>query len=374
MHVEFDPTGTVTGLGEAINRLHTDPTVRAALVFAADGNDLPAGAMNDAISASPLPLLGGIFPAIAHASKNHEQGTLVVGLDHLPDYGVIDTLSAPDTAFEPAISAFADTWPDEPHDATYLVVVDGLAARTSDLIEALFFSLGLEHNFIGGGAGSLSLQQSPCIITPEGLHADSALVARLALPSAIGVSHGWQPISETMTVTESEGNRVRTIDWQPAAELYAREVFAHGGERIDADNFFSIAKSYPLGIARYGAEVVVRDPLMMNDAGEIVCVGEVPAGCRIRLLNGDMDTLLTAAGDARSEATTAHPQHSIDTALLFDCISRVLFLDADLDRELDAVGGGAPVHGAFTLGEIANSGRDYLDFLNKSIVYAILDQ
>ena len=374
MQVEFDPTGTVAGLAEAVGRLNANPTVHAALVFAADGNNLPAEAMNAAITASPLPLLGGIFPAIAYRSETYEQGTLVVGLDHLPDYGVVDTLSAADTAFETAISAFADNWPDEPRDATYLVVVDGLAARISDLIEALFFSLGLEHNFIGGGAGSLSFRQSPCIITPEGLRADSALVARLAAPSAIGVSHGWQPISETMTVTESAGNRVQTIDWQPAAELYAREVFAHSGQRIDADNFFSIAKSYPLGIARYGAEVVVRDPLMMNDAGEIVCVGEVPAGCRIRLLNGDVDTLLTAAGNARDGATSNHPREAVDTALLFDCISRVLFLDAELGRELHAVGGGAPVHGAFTLGEIANSGHDYLDFLNKSIVYAIIDQ
>ncbi|RZU98269.1 FIST signal transduction protein [Spiribacter vilamensis] len=373
MRAEFDPTGTVAGLVEAVRRLHVDPTVHAALVFAADGNNLPTEAMHAAITASPLPLLGGIFPAVAYRSKSHERGTLVVGLDQLPDYGVVGNLSATNTAFERSISAFTDDWPDKPRDTTYLVVVDGLAARISDLIEALFFSLGLEQNFIGGGAGSLSFRQSPCIITPEGLHEDGALVARLAVRSAIGVSHGWHPISRAMTVTESEGNRVRTIDWQPAAELYAREVFAHGGQQIDADNFFSIAKSYPLGIARYGAEVVVRDPLMMNEAGEIVCVGEVPAGCPIRLLNGDVDTLLSAAGNARREAITTRPQEAIDTALMFDCISRVLFLGDELGRELYAVGAGTPIHGAFTLGEIANSGRDYLDFLNKSIVYAILD-
>lgn len=373
MRLAFDSTGTADGLTEAVHRLTGNPEIEAAIVLAADGNVWSTDAANAAIRQSPLPLVGGVFPQIAYDSESLERGTLLIGLEHTPDVGVVEALGNPDTAFETAIGEFADQWPEDNADRTYFVVVDGLAARISDLIEGLFFRLGLEHNFIGGGAGSLSLERRPCIITPAGLHQDAALVARLALPSSIGVSHGWTPISDTFTVTESAGNTVKSIDWERAADLYAREVYAHSAQIVTEDDFFSIAKSYPLGIARYGAEVVVRDPLMMNAEGELVCVGEVPAGCRIRLLNGDTNTLIQAAGNARDQVMPQGSTRSDAHSLLFDCISRVLFLDDDLHRELSAVGGDRPVCGAFTLGEIANSGREYLDFLNKSIVFAVLE-
>lgn len=374
MDVEFDGSGTAAGLAEVVSRLAERPTTRAALVFSADGNPWSRDALNAVIRESVIPLMGGVFPQIAHDGKSHECGTLVIGLEHIPDVGVVHGISDPDAAFESRIEAVTEGWSSDQSPSTYMIVLDGLASRISDLVEGLFFTLGLEHNFIGGGAGSLSFEQSPCILTPRGVCEDAALIVRLRLRSSIGVTHGWQAVSDTFTVTESEGNTVKSIEWEPAGDLYAREVERHSGIRPTQDAFFSIAKSYPLGIARFGGELVVRDPLMMTEDGGLICVGEVPSGCRVRLLNGDPETLITAAAEARTEAVGDRGDSAVANSLLFDCISRVLFLGRELERELQAVGANDRIIGAFTLGEVANSGHEYLDFLNKSTVYAVLDQ
>ena len=61
------------------------------------------------------------------------------------------------------------------------------------------------------------------------------------------------------------------------------------------------------------------------------------------------------------------------TTFFIDCISRVLFLEGDFEQELQAVSrSGIPLIGALTLGEIANSRNDYLEFYNKTSVVGVL--
>ena len=81
-----------------------------------------------------------------------------------------------------------------------------------------------------------------------------------------------------------------------------------------------------------------------------------------------------AASDARASYFHNGSETS-PSAVVFDCISRVLFLDGEYQRELDAIKGGlGPVHsffGALTLGEITNTRQGPINFLNKSTVIGI---
>ena len=55
--------------------------------------------------------------------------------------------------------------------------------------------------------------------------------------------------------------------------------------------------------------------------------------------------------------------------MFIDCISRVLFLEKDFEKELAAVYDPKyPLFGALTIGEIANNKHDYLEFYNKTSV------
>ncbi len=98
---------------------------------------------------------------------------------------------------------------------TMFVFVDGLSTGISKLIDSLFNNLGLLPNYIGGGAGSLSFQQKPCLFTNQGLLEDAAVLALADTTSSVGVAHGWTPISEAIRVTESEGNMVISLNWRP---------------------------------------------------------------------------------------------------------------------------------------------------------------
>ncbi|MFP4075774.1 MAG: FIST signal transduction protein [Halochromatium sp.] len=378
MRAHFDPGGTPDGLLAALHALSAEGTIGGLMVLACDANGWQPERLDPILRGCEIPLFGGIFPQITYQNQNHERGTLLLALGAAPEIACVRGLSEADADFDERVEVATEHW-QEPAGATTMVVfVDGLSSRISALVDGLYANFGLENNFIGGGAGSLSFQQRPCILTNAGLLADVAVLARLPLRSRIGVTHGWEPISEPLKVTGARGNVVMTLDWEPAFAVYKRMVEAHSGQEMRAEAFFALAKSYPFGMTKLDTEIVVRDPLMVVDGNHLVCVGEVPEGAFVKLLNGTPDTLIAAARKAReltmpASAELAGPAQAASASYLFiDCISRVLFLGERIADELRAVGHDRPVNGAFTLGEIANTGDAFLEFYNKTSVFGIL--
>jgi hypothetical protein len=191
------------------------------------------------------------------------------------------------------------------------------------------------------------------------------------MAAGTGVTHGWTPISETMEITGSKGNVVESIDWQPAYQVYRELVESHSQKSFSQHDFFSLAKSYPLGIARLDAEFIVRDPFATED-DKLVCVGDVPQGSFVQLLHGNAESLIESASIALKLATQSlHCKRSDDYAFVVDCISRVLFLDDKMERELQAISPDGRIFGAMTIGEIACNGKDFLEFFNKTTVVGV---
>lgn len=341
----------------------------ALLVLGCDQNHWPTQDLEVLLAGATTPVLGGIFPAVAVDNQRHDHGAIILGLQESPDFAHITGMSDPDANYEVQLADQLDQWKDIDQDSTLIVLVDGLASRISALVEDLFFVFGLANNFVGGGAGSLSFQQKPCIICSNQIEADSALIIRLPRPSAIGVTHGWSSISDALEVTEADRNVVKTLNWQPAFEAYKAIVDMHSPVPISREAFFDIAKSYPLGMHKLDGQIVVRDPLMVQDQNELVCVGEVPQGAFVCILNGNAASLIEAARQAR-RIISLDGLDDGNQLLLFDCISRALFLGPKIEQELQALTEGEKALGAFTLGEIANSGTGYLEFLNKTTVLA----
>ena len=118
----------------------------------------------------------------------------------------------------------------------------------------------------------------------------------------------------------------------------------------------------------------MRDPIAVNAAGELICVGEIPEHAALNVLKGRPEWLIAAADQAALACRLpagAQPLHS----LVMDCISRRLFMGARIADELGAiqrrfqtVAPGLPLEGALTLGEIASYGEGYLEFFNKTVV------
>jgi len=358
----------VESLTQCLAELDREPTIQSILILACDANGYTPQALNPILQQLDKPCFGGIFPQVLGGKERLMQGAVVVGLHHRVQTSVIEGLGDRSNDFEIALNdAFAGSGANH---STMFVFVDGLSTGIGGLIEVLFNQFGLEINYIGGGAGSLSLRNQPCIISNLGLLQDSAVLALTDLPSSIGVAHGWKSISDAFKVTEAVGNRIITLDWRPAFEVYREVVEQHSGLSFQSLPFFDIAKAYPFGVAKLDAEMVVRDPMQV-ERGELVCVGEVPKGAFVHILYGRADTVIEAAGHALNLARLDYTGKP-GLMLFVDCISRVLFLGEDFNQEINSVASDdLPMVGALTLGEIANNGHDYLEFYNKTSVIGL---
>ena len=107
-----------------------------------------------------------------------------------------------------------------------------------------------------------------------------------------------------------------------------------------------------------------------------MCVGEVPENTAIDLLKGNPGTLINAAHDAINACKPV--SFKVKNALIFDCISRYLFLGNSFEKELSSIcdevydiNKNVDPIGVLTLGEIS-SHQGYLNFLNKTIVIGLL--
>lgn len=370
---QFTSSPGLPDLAEAIEKASSAPGVRSLMILAADANDYDGEALDALLSKVEIPLLGGIFPQIVADSDAHEQGAVVVALPQTLNTRVIRGLSDPDADFEERIDqACADL---EDSD-TMILLVDGLAQRIAALVDAVYAVFGATTNFVGGGAGSLSFQQKPCLLTNAGRVKDAAIIGMLDGASALAVGHGWETIDSDHRITLVSGNVIHEIDDRNAFAVYREIVDQHSATAISADNFFEIAQAYPFGVNKLGGEMVVRDPIAVTEDGALVCVGELSEGDFVNILTADADQLVRAAGKTAVHAKQLTESTQPEVALLFDCISRALFMKKHFHAEVDAietvVGADIPVCGALVLGEIANSGTGYLEFYNKTTVVALL--
>ena len=371
MKITFEPTGQVEKLATILKVMEQDEAVRGIMILACDANGFTSERVDPLLQAMNKPVWGGVFPQVLYEKKNVDQGTLVVGISHQVETLIIPQIGDENQDLEAVLAAF-EKKPLE--DRTLFVFLDGLSAGVAALKESLFNCLGLKPNYIGGGAGSLSFIQKPCILTGKGMLQDAAVLALADMKSGVGVAHGWKPVSEPLKITQADRNRILSINWKPAFQVYRELVEALSGSDFNQESFFKIAKNYPFGIIKMAAEMVVRDPIEVTDDQAILCVGEVPVNSFVYLLQGDKEGLLRGAAEARllaekSADETIRQPH----VFLIDCISRVLFLENDFEEELATIHQGGPLFGALTLGEIANSGKAYLEFYNKTTVVALLE-
>ncbi len=320
-----------------------------------------------------LNFVGGVFPGLLVGKQRYEHGVLIKILPALPELMVIKELNQDHFQIPSPASLDLDT-----SHCSAVVLLDGLTSGISLFLSRLYHRLGDKINYIGGGAGSLSLIQKPCVFCREGVFQDAAIVAFVKMKSKLAVKHGWVPIGGPFLVTSADRNQVKEINWENAYQVYKEQIEAHSGEVFNTEDFFAVAKAYPFGITKKGAEPVVRDPITVSEKGEIICVGEIPENTALMLLKGYKQNLIEAAREA-AQSCTAIPRAEQIEALCFDCISRVLFLENDFQEELKAVVDTFQQKykellptGALTLGEISSYGEGYIEFFNKTMVVSML--
>ncbi|MBU1598541.1 FIST C-terminal domain-containing protein [bacterium] len=334
------------------------------LILLGERNAPDVTQMISALNKSGVNFFGGVFPVLIYDDKKYEQGAVIKVLPALANPYLIKGLDTKQIDLPDFIGH-----PNKKY--TAIVLVDGLTSNIALFLSELFDRLGNSVHYFGGGAGSLTLKQQPCLFTREGFVQDAAIVTFIKLQCHLGVSHGWKKLMGPVVANKTCKNVVMELNWKNAFTVYQEIVENDSGVKLPTENFYDVAMQYPFGIYKEGAEDIVRDPIMTNEKGELICVGEVHEHSLLNILKGEPDLLIQAAGKA---AKWAYGKE-IHCNLVADCISRTLFLGDDFAGELTAVKENLATAGKenipcgmLTLGEIASYGETLLEFFNKTII------
>lgn len=350
-------------LKENITLLQKEEGIKALLLFGCD-NGIPSKADFEAIlQLNSKPLLGGVFPEIIADGERKEIGFLII-----PLYEEMEVLlfeSETEESLSRQLKTSFEFLPDT--QGSVFCFANAFWSLKTAFMNGLYNHLGHFVNYLGGGAGSLSFKSIPCIIYNQEIVKNAAVIGLIKSKVSIGVAHGWHPISDPIKVTKSIGNKILTLNFQPAFEVYKQYVEKHSNKKFSDDNFFEIAKSYPLGLVKLDDEMVVRDPYATENKA-LHIVDEVPEGEYIRIMHGDMSSLLKGAESAVMKSAS---EGSLDfTQLCIDCISRVLYMQDDFKQELDSLNKNQKANGILSIGEIANPRQSALELFNKTVVVA----
>lgn len=256
---------------------------------------------------------------------------------------------------------------------TALVLVDGLSSKMTDLTDTIYNKLTSKVNYVGGGAGYYDLIQRPCIFTNDGIFKDVSYVCIVKSPVKLAVSHGWNKLEGPFHITESNENILSKLDEYNAFDVYRDVIEDEEKITLCKSDFFTYAKDHPFGIIKKGqTNIVVRDPISLTENNEIVCVADIPQGSKLYILKGDVNSLLSSSLDTAINCASNAPEKY--TPLLFDCISRAMFLENRFEEELDNIQSKLKysVEGALSIGEISSNQNSELVIHNKSTILGLL--
>jgi hypothetical protein len=351
-------------LANELISLQSEEEIKGFLLFGCDDNRPTTQEMESLLQLNSKPLIGGFFPEIIADGERKKEGFLLISLFEVWEVIAFDA-SHKDLSFKDKFDARLKTCTLKI--GSVFCFVNAFWTDKTMLMSILYDALGPFANYLGGGAGSLSFESFPCVFANQSVIEHGAVVGVMEKHLSLGVAHGWHPISQPIKVTETSGNTIVSLNWEPAFQVYQEWVQSHSKQTINEDNFFEIAKSYPLGLVKLDDEMIIRDPYAtVNQTLQIV--DEVPEGEYIRIMNGNLDSLLEGAKNAVQQASMNHT--AAVTQICIDCISRVLFMQDDFEKELVFLNQKQKANGILSIGEIANPINAPLELFNKTVVVA----
>ena len=319
------------------------------------------------IQQSSIPVVGAFFPGLISEGALHYSGYILQHIDSPYQLIISDSKIK-----NPELSKGSIT------KGTGLILMDGLADSNQSFLNSIFYELGHSFKFIGSGAGSLDLVQKPCLFDKDGIYEDKVILILLEDEVAIGLKHGYDRIAGPFVATSTTKSRIMELNWENAYDSYAQIVNNDSSVPISKEDFFSISKGYPLGISRKGHEDIVRDPISVDEEGVLNCLDDIPENVALYILKGEPQKLISAAKSSCQQALNA-VSGKPKSCLLIDCISRVLYLGDNFDKELlaatEEIHSAYPtitVEGILSMGEISTFQDGRLELYNKTFLATML--
>lgn len=258
-----------------------------------------------------------------------------------------------------------------------LVMTDALAGHTDPLVEELTIRTAGNYRFFGGGAGDDGRFQATHVFAGRGAHSDAVVALEIlsGKPVGVGVAHGWEPTGKGMRVTEADGNRLVSLNGNPAVHAF-QEHAELTGQRLDLQDPLPFFLHNVLGIQGTGG-YRLRVPLAVQDDGSILCAAAVPEGAVVHLMKTSTASAVQAARQATTEAIRALDGARPAAAFVFDCVATRLRLGREFEHELEACARllePAGFVGCNTYGQIARAEGQFSGFHNCTAVVCVLPE
>ncbi|KKR46001.1 MAG: hypothetical protein A3G47_00115 [Candidatus Zambryskibacteria bacterium RIFCSPLOWO2_12_FULL_39_45] len=268
----------------------------------------------------------------------------------------------------------------------FLMIPDVLAGNGADIVRGVLDSLGTHFPVVGGASGDDFAFKKTYQYLNDKVY--SGAVVGLGLTGnfkiGIGVKHGWIPVGEPVTVTKSSGSVIHEIDGKPAIKIYEDYFGEEEAKVLRTETLAKLAITYPLGMKVAGSdELLIRDPITVDEHGSITCAAEIPEGSEIRLMVGSRDEAVKVAKAAALNAMEQLEGSAPKAVIIFNCIARnKLFGDKSGDEIKaiqEAIGNQVPLIGFYTYGEQAPLGGEVKNiekcnsaFHNETVVICVL--
>lgn len=224
------------------------------------------------------------------------------------------------------------------------------------------FSLGRRGTYpvFGAGAGVYEDQQQP-MVTLNQQFSSSGVVAVVFTGDDIDiVVHtylGWEPLSKALTLTETDGLWLKTIDDQPAFEVYHRYLNIQ-----DDEDFFLNVLEFPLLVERNGI-VYAKTPIEVKDHHAIKFIADIKQGESARIGYGNPALIIKNARDIQDRVQAFHPEG----IFIYSCTCRRFLLQNEVELETKAFQTIVPTAGFYTHGEIYSHDETVM-LLNATMV------
>lgn len=340
--------------------------VEAIVVWVAEADKALVPELQRLCRQYQIRLSGAVFPALIYQAQFVSRGCLISPLPKNTRSLLLSCVEDSHYAHNVVrLQQEVDTFPVSEL-LNLMLVFDAQLSNISEMLDLIYLGLHNSVRYLGANAGSETFQPMPCVFDQDVWVGDAMLALLIASEHKGALAHGYE-ISTLVTATSTERNRIQSIEWRNAFEVYQALVSKEFGPVINQDNFYDYAVHFPFGIMRISGQPLVRIPVALESDGTLVCVGDIAENTVLTLLQGvDPDCDETLALLAQQSGVSS-PIYQV-----FYCAGRKMHLgdksSAELTR-LASLFAPSQLSGAVSLGEISNDdGQGYPLFHNAAIM------
>ena len=258
-----------------------------------------------------------------------------------------------------------------------LVLTDALAGYADDLVEQINLLTAGTYSLFGGGAGDDAKFNRTHVLYGTEAYPDAAVALEILSnkPLGVGVSHGWEPASAPLRVTEAEGMRLISLNAAPAVEALEEHAEATR-QNFNAADPLPFFLHNVIGI-EMGDGYKLRVPLAINPDGSLSCAADIPTGATARIMRATVSSSADAASRAIQSAVQQLNGGTPKVALFFDCVATRLRMGKEFGLEMQALQnalGSAQYVGCNTYGQIARADGQFSGFHNCTATVCVIPE